>query len=71
MKQLLKKKNILITVRYPWGVRLFDALIENWDDVDIDKFMNTIYITVQTSKDNYLETNYLRFSSQKSKSCNS
>lgn len=62
------KKNILITVRYPWGVRLFDALIENWDDVDIDIFMNTIYITVQTSKDNYLETNYLRFSSQKSKS---
>lgn len=55
------KKNILITVRFPWGVKLFDALLENWDDVDIDKFMDTNYITVQTSKDNYLKTNYFWF----------
>lgn len=55
------KKNILITVRFPWGVKLFDALLENWDDVDIDKFMDTNYITVQTSKDNYLKTHYFWF----------
>lgn len=60
-----KKKDILITVRFPWGVKLFDALLKNWEDVDVDKFMDTNYITVQTSKDNYLKTNYLWFTVRK------
>jgi hypothetical protein len=55
------KKNIMITVRFPWAAILFDALIENYDDVDIDKFMDTNYITVQTSKDNYFKTHYFWF----------
>ncbi len=55
------KKNIIITVRFPWAPILFDAFLENFDDVDIDKFMDTNYITVQTSKDNYLKTHYFWF----------
>ena len=59
------KKDILIIVRFPWGVKLFDALLKDWEDVDVDKFMDTNYITVQTSKDNYIKTHYLWFTVRK------
>ena len=37
----------------PWGVNLMYKKLENWADVDINRFMSLHYISVRTSKDKY------------------
>lgn len=49
------KKNIKISIITPWGVSLFENELKNWDDVDVNGFMELHYLTVTTSKDNYKE----------------
>lgn len=60
------KKSIEIIFVNPWGAEVFREVLRNFEDVDIDKLMGTNYITVQTSKDNYLKTNYFWFNGRKS-----
>ena len=47
------KKDIQIGIITPWGVNLMYKKLENWADVDINRFMSLHYISVSTSKDKY------------------
>ena len=47
------KKDIQIGMITPWGVNLMYKKLENWNDVDINRFMSLHYISVRTSKDKY------------------
>lgn len=49
----LTKKDIQIRIITPWGVNLMYKKLENWADVDINRFMSLHYISVSTSKDMY------------------
>jgi hypothetical protein len=55
------KKSIEIIFVNPWSAEVFRELLRDFNDLDIDKFMDTNYITVQASKDNYLKTHYFWF----------
>ena len=59
------KKSIEIIFVNPWSAEVFRELLRDINDLDIDKFMDTNYITVQTSKDNYLKTHYFWFVGRK------
>jgi hypothetical protein len=47
------KKDIQIRIITPWCVNLMYKKLENWADVDINRFMSLHYISVSTSKDKY------------------
>jgi hypothetical protein len=49
----LNKKDIQIGIITPWGINLMYKKLENWADVDINRFMSLHYISVRTSKDEY------------------
>jgi hypothetical protein len=47
------KKDIQIRIITPWGVNLMYKKLENWADIDINRFMSLHYVSVRTSKDMY------------------
>ena len=49
----VNKKDIQIGIITPWAVNLMYKKLENWADVDINRFMSLHYISVSTSKDKY------------------